>query len=83
MHASTDYTRKFYAHLQLFVRGHAAALYGAADISIGLNEAGMAALTSLQAVHTAVQTNFIMSLSSVSTSAKDNCVPGAPKTIRA
>lgn len=44
-----DCTRKFYTHLQLFVRGHAAAaaLYrtkGAADISVGLNEAGVTVL---------------------------------------
>lgn len=50
-HGSIDYTGKFYANLKLFVRGDAAPLYetklktpGAADIFLGLNEAGMTVL---------------------------------------
>lgn len=76
-----DCTRKFYTHLQLFVREHAAALYktkGAADISVGLNEAGM---TVLHCYRLFIQMFRQMSPSSVSSSAKDNSVPGASRNI--
>lgn len=44
VHVSINCIRKLYGHLQIFAQGRAAALYetkGAADISIGLNEAGI------------------------------------------